>query len=107
MSERSIAEIIGWEWSEACHAWKSPGPKWFVYRRRDDPPEVTADDLLAWLREHIHHEVWNNDHAVMIVADDDGAHVQWYSEAGIDEVEAPTLLAALEAAVRAVAEATP
>lgn len=94
--EVSIAELIGWE---ICSAW------WI---RQDGtwahtPP--TPDDLLAWLLGK-HQEVEMCAYPagsdlpeafIEVTVDAD------YSDGHYDHFKAPTLLAALEAAVRAVA----
>ena len=85
---RSVAEIIGW-----CPVPDDPTqPSYDVegYGRANHEP--TPDDLLAWLRERSVHRIemhYSKGWADVIVGD--------------TYHEAPTLLAALEMAVRAVA----
>ena len=102
MSERSVAEIIGWHrlddpYGEVTDAWTRDGREWDYADRWGDTP--TADDLLAWLRcdayflaELMHHQdTWH----IKFVNTDSGLDGKWFA--------GPTLLAALESAVRAVA----
>lgn len=100
MSERSIAEIMGWERAADYdeERWVDPidHVAWLPGSGYD------CDDMLAWLvarDEHDGIETWS----------DQGGHVVklWLSmQSWPDEHHAPTLHAALEAAVRAVAGAT-
>ena len=93
MSERPIEEIIGWRRCGRCGTWRRPD--W------DDDcgtPAATVDDLAAWLNNRISWGSWALYHDCE----------QWYVDVD-DEVDAPeshsTILAALEAAVRKVADA--
>jgi len=95
MPERSVAEIIGWRHTN----WPEPYAGWRDARGqlRGDP---TVDDLLAWLRSQgvwVDEWVWDDEHEEYFVLT---------ARRGEPTVgrRAPTLLAALEAAVRAVAE---
>lgn len=90
MSERPVGELIGWtrtpsKWLDAT-VWKniSGGEEW------EDP---TVDDLLAWLRQHN----WTSFH---FGCEGPGYYVDW----GDDAAHGDTMLGALEAAVRKVAE---
>lgn len=122
MSERPVAEIIGWERHERDTAWHSDGSVaftsvWFT------PPGVTVvdaygcwptvDDLLAWLTEHHTGDyVYGPDdtpggHFVFAIWDDsipqfslDGEPRGWQVEVR----HSPTLLEALEQAVRKIDE---
>ena len=105
MTERNVAELIGWKY-RGLDEWG--GLPWYECDGKQVQPstEPTADDLLAWLRDQ---DVWVRPHS------DDLTDVPvrlsvyralWpeHQDHSIDEtVSAPTLLAALEAAVRAVA----
>ena len=105
-SEASIAELIGWELVD--NPWYGPRSPHEPRRRIRTPdgqywntskrPEV--DDLLAWLRE----QGWQT-HTVTGVLDP-RTHCYLTKFAGVEHMEIgffPTLLAALESAVRAVA----
>lgn len=98
MSDKSIAEIIGWTWHEGSGAWKAPGRQHFVHARRDDPPGPTPDDMLAWLRER------GRAVSAFLNADSVSVHVERLEGPWLFYVQ-PTLHAALEAAVRAVHDA--
>lgn len=111
MSERSIAEILGWTEhttdSALIHLYRPPDGYW--------RPEPTVDDMLAWLAQHNYFpsDMWHDGHleidtvfltlTPIVEAYYAPAEAQWPTLA----VEGTTLHAALEAAVRAVAEATP
>jgi hypothetical protein len=99
-TQRTIAELIGWE--RDGDGWTHPNHPDTIYMFTH--PEPTPDDLLAWLRgqgwaaelsDHGYDEpAWLTDVPVCL-------NVFCVSES--HGVEGPTLLAALEAAVRAVA----
>lgn len=104
MSERSVAEIIGWviednPWYNERTAYREEpkrlranGEYWLTSKR------PTVDDLLAWLRGQGYDVITK----VMRFASDEP--IVWAEAANRKVVKkAPTLLAALEAAVRAVA----
>ena len=101
MSERSIPEIIGWHrlddpYGEVTDAWTRDGREWDYADRWGDT--YTVDDLLAWLRG----QGYDVTTKVMRYASDEP--LVWVEAASRKVVKkAPTLLAALEAAVRAVA----
>ena len=85
-TQRSIAEVIGWEYTSNGYVRLPDGNTYEGYIK------PTADDLLAWLRERSVHRIemhYSKGWADVIVGD--------------TYHEAPTLLAALEQAVRAVA----
>lgn len=104
MSEREIREIIGWklilERPDWPPLWERPDGKRFGV-----PPPVTVDDLLAWLRAR--GAVGSGAIDLIEPADPEGWTVAiWIVNGPLQDTEhftAPTLLAALEAAVRAVA----
>ncbi len=89
-TQRTIAEIIGWE-KRATPFYRAPGET--VARK------PTPDDLLAWLRE----QRWVA--SIMTWRDIEDVRVDIMGSYGEQhhELHAPTLLAALEAAVRVVA----
>lgn len=117
MSERSIAEIIGWEIVE------NP---WHGFRAGEEPTRVrangeywsmskwyhpTVDDMLAWWRPRVKRDAhvsidWREGQVVVELWDYELAlaYRSDYQPADIVTGTAPTLLAALEAAVRAVEE---
>lgn len=106
--QRSVAEIIGWQrctCAEGC-AWMYPpgaDPMADEWGLHEYEVKVTPDDMLAWLVDTGH--AWSaqkfmNGVAVTIAYIETG--VEWIPPA----FEAPTLHEALEAAVRAVAEAS-
>ena len=109
MSERSVAEIIGWELG---HEKRYPfdDETWHFSTERDVVGDrvirlgyPTVDDLLTWLRGQIASE--------SEPGDGDAIEMWWDPEhqdmlsvtISYETWDAPTLLAALEAAVRAVA----
>lgn len=100
----SAAEVMGWRWLQG------DGAKWFdpatEQAHRNDP---TPDDMLAWLSAHVVDGGWNTEGTIGINYERDGdtghVEVQWYCAAGSEMVSAPTLHAALEAAVIAVGRA--
>jgi len=94
-----LAEIIGWT-NDGPDGY---GSTWWISpdcerMRLDDPPQPTVDDLLDWLACDVYFQAQ--------IARFDGAwHVDFHhTDAGLDgeHVQAETLLAALEAAVRLV-----
>lgn len=105
MTERSIAEIIGWERRENAErtVWYDP-PEPDLRRRHEwSPitPQHTVDDLLAWLGE----QGWSANIMTWASMGDVSVRLGRFYEYH-HEYHAPTLLAALEAAVRAVARET-
>lgn len=104
MSERSLAEIIGWERRENAErtVWYDP-PEPDPRRRHEwQPvtPQPTVDDLLAWLREQRYNVLctsWVEGGAVVSLISVTKPEARY---------PAATLLAALESAVRAVDAAT-
>jgi hypothetical protein len=103
VSERNIAEVIGWRLIPSSDS--SIWPPWWLGPngvRSDVMPEPTVDDLLVWLRPRVitdgaltrmkiepTHDGWN----VMV----------WPVIPVAADHSAPTLLDALEAAVSAIA----
>ena len=84
--------------ADDCRIWTSPdGLRWEYGSTLD--VDVTPDDMLAWLLEHL----W------WVTIDFEGEHYEWLVIARKDGRyvlgQERTLHAALEAAVRAVAEA--
>jgi hypothetical protein len=100
MTERTIAELIGWERADdndvAPTWWDAAG---YLHDR------WTTDDLLAWLREQdVYLRPYTDDLTDVPVRLGVGRYSFATLDMAVDEaVSAPTLLAALEAAVRAVA----
>ena len=98
MSERSVAEIIGWT-HVGYDDWV--GLEWYSRPGEEQvqpSTEPTVDDLLAWLRG----QGYDVTTKVMRFASDEP--IVWAEAANRKVVKkARTLLAALEAAVRAVA----
>ena len=105
MSERTVAELIGWKYHPKMDAWKAPGRHEFrVTRHPTTPPDLDADDLLAWLRA----QGWQarsrvDDYDFPAHLTDVPVRLIVFCVSVSHEVEGSTLLAALEAAVRAVA----
>ena len=96
MTARSIPEILGWQRADDFEV---PSSWWVDGTLRDG---WTVDDLLAWLRA----QGYDVTTKVMRFASDEP--IVWAEAANRKVVKkAPTLLAALEAAVRAVDSTTP
>ena len=98
---KSIAEIIGWTYV-GCDDWV--GLPWYTCSGDEFGDQVqpstepTVDDLLAWLRGDVFFDAYlmfDDEWNVRFVNSDSGTDGTWFS--------GPTLLAALESAVRAVA----
>lgn len=98
--ERPIEEIIGWNCA-ASGRWHRPPCVGLlasadVWVPCDCPPAPTVDDLAAWLNGRVGYHWWDLHH------DGDG----WYVDFNYDTTAPPTfptILAALDAAVRRVA----
>ena len=115
MTERSIAELIGWELVGEgggmfpISTWRVGRLAEDVIRTLDDVP-YTPDDLLAWLRGQ-DVAVWPGqtpyDDSCALTDSPLFLCVKRADDDTLCMDPAPTLLAALEAAVRAVAEEAP
>lgn len=93
MTARSIPEILGWERADD---YEVPSSWWAAAISGDG---WTVDDLLAWLRERaqqiVIETIWSKADNFTVCA--------YANDNLVAFGDAPTLLAALEAAVRAVA----
>lgn len=112
--ERSVAEILGWEYRDVdgydeFGAWWATVPFDATGQRLVRPHGPTPDDMLAWLRRDGYMALRVD---VGVGRDYDGVSVEFlvppdhYGPTRAEEFTGPTLYAALEAAVRAVAEAS-
>lgn len=99
MSDRTVAEVMGWVRLPDIPGvlggmeggWARPGT--------DQPTTPTPDDMLSWLREHSHTlRFYDN-------GDSFSVHTRSHPGAPVMFHRAPTLHAALEAAVLAVSAA--
>jgi len=105
MTGRTIAEIIGWRRNPDFQSHNSED-EWITADREDDGERRTADrvevdDLLAWLRSGTYflgEVMWHNDWGIHFINTDSGLDGEWFN--------GPTLLAALENAVRAADKET-
>lgn len=105
MSERSIAEIIGWRWHDRGRMWVPPdGDKGLDSYTRP----VNVDDMLAWLNSKVdsidvNYKRTTREWFVWVeIASGDGYH-EPRDVFLDDEYCGSTLYAACEEAVRAVA----
>lgn len=100
MSERSIAEIIGWRQNGGDMEYRPfyvlAGGEGYRYG------EPTVDDMLAWLRHEISAEHPENTDSIEIWWDPEEPD-KFAIGIGVFSWHRPTLLAAVEAAVRHVA----
>lgn len=99
MSERPIEEIIGWTRNPWYSLTEQPPPNWWRDQNDELRTGYTVDDLAAWLddRQDWDFQRWTSSGRSKFHCYGFGPGPEWITE------DCPTILAALEAAVRKVA----